>query len=192
MTEVKELPIIAFSSVEKFETWLSKNHESAKGLWIHFYKKDSGKKSITYKDALDAALCYGWIDGHVRAYDDISWIHKFTPRRPKGKWSKKNKENVARLITEKRIKPAGQKEIDAAKKDGRWDDAYDSPSTSTVPEDFLKLLEKNKKAKEFFATLNKANIYAITYRLQTAKKLETREKRMQLIFEMMKKGEKFH
>ncbi len=192
MVDTKELPIIAFSSAEKFETWLAKNQSDAKGLWIHFYKKDSGKKSITYKEALDVALCYGWIDGHVKPYDDISWIHKFTPRRPKGKWSKKNKENVTRLITEKRMTPAGQKEVDAAKKDGRWDDAYDSQSNAVVPEDFLKLLEKNKKAKEFFATLNKANIYAITYRLQTAKKPETREKRMKLILEMMKKGEKFH
>lgn len=187
-----ELYILSFHASKEFEKWLSKNHSVSNGIWLKFLKKYSGEKTITYAEALDCALCYGWIDGQAKKFDDTSWIQKFTPRRKKSIWSKRNTENVARLIKEKRMKQSGLKEIEAAKKDGRWEAAYDSPSNMSVPADFLKELSKNKKAKEFFDALNKSNTYAIAWRLQTAKKPETREKRMKQMLEMLKKGKKLH
>ena len=186
-------PTIPFASPSAFRAWLAKNHAQSAGIWLHFMKKDSGKKSITYAQALDEALCFGWIDGHVKKFDADSWIQKFTPRRPKtSKWSKRNTQYAERLIAEKKMMPAGLLEMETAKKDGRWQQAYDSPSNATVPEDFLKELKKDKAAFAFFSTLNKANLYAIIYRLQTAKKPETRERRMKLILEMLSNGKKFH
>ena len=147
---------------------------------------------MTYAEGLDEALCCGWIDGQLDKYDEKSWLRKFTPRRSKSVWSKRNIEHVNRLIQAGKMKLAGLKEVEAAKADGRWERAYDSPSAMQVPEDFLKELSKDKKAKAFFETLNKANTYAIAWRLQTAKKPETREKRMKAILEMLKRGEKLH
>lgn len=187
-----DLPIVHFATPEEWAQWLAKHHEDAKGLWVRMYKKDTGKASINYAQALDEALCYGWIDGQKQSYDTESWLQRFTPRRPKSPWSKINREHIARLLKEKRMKPAGMKQVEAAKADGRWDRAYDAASTSTIPEDFLQELSKNKKAYAFFETLNKANLYAISYRLQTAKKPETREKRMKAILDMMKQGKKLH
>jgi len=187
-----ELPIVSFDSLAEWEAWLEKNHEASKGIWIRFFKKGSGVNAVSYDEALDGALCYGWIDGQIKKYDDKSWIHKFTPRREKSVWSKRNTDHVARLIKLGRMKPSGLKEVEAAKADGRWKKAYDSPSKMTIPVDFMKELSRNKKAKAFFETLNKANTYAISWRLQTAKKPETREKRMKTILEMLAKGEKFH
>jgi uncharacterized protein YdeI (YjbR/CyaY-like superfamily) len=187
-----EKKILALPSQKKWQSWMAKNHGKSKGVWLRFFKKHSGKPTITYQEALDVALCYGWIDGQVQKYDDISWIHSFTPRRTKSTWSKRNTDHVKRLIKEKKMKPAGMKEVNAAKADGRWKKAYASPSKMTVPADFMKKLNANKKAKAFFATLNKANVYAITWRLATAKKPETREKRMKMIVEMLNRGEKFH
>jgi uncharacterized protein YdeI (YjbR/CyaY-like superfamily) len=185
-------PILPFESAKAWETWIAKNHSGSKGVWLQIFKKDSGKRTVTYDQALDTALCYGWIDGQKQSYNKESFLQKFTPRRPKSVWSKRNQGHVARLIKSKRMKPAGLKAIAAAKKDGRWEQAYDSPKNMTIPEDFLKELSKNKKAKEFFGTLNKANLYAIAWRLQTAKKPETREKRKQAILAMLARGEKLH
>ncbi len=185
-------PILPFESAKAWETWIAKNHSGSKGVWLQIFKKDSGKRTVTYDQALDTALCYGWIDGQKQSYDKESFLQKFTPRRPKSVWSKRNQGHVARLIKSKRMKPAGLKTIAAAKKDGRWEQAYDSPKNMTIPEDFLKEIAKNRKAKEFFGTLNKANLYAIAWRLQTAKKPETREKRKQAILAMLAKGEKLH
>ena len=187
-----DLPIIAFKSPKNWADWLAKNHSKSNGVWIQFFKKNSGLKSMTHSEALDEALCYGWIDGQANAYDEKSWLQKFTPRRAKSIWSKRNIEHTNRLIEAGKMKPEGLKEIDKAKADGRWERAYDSPSAMQVPEDFLKELSKNKKAKKFFGTLNKTNLYSITWRLQTAKKTETREKRIKIIVEMLAKGEKFH
>ncbi|MDE2590246.1 MAG: YdeI/OmpD-associated family protein, partial [Patescibacteria group bacterium] len=156
------------------------------------FKKDTGIKSIDYAQALDVALCYGWIDGQKKTHDEKSWLQKFTPRRSKSMWSKRNVEHVARLIKLGKMKPAGLKEVETAKRDGRWEKAYTSPSTMIMPRDFMEELSKNKKAKAFFKTLNKANTYAIGWRLETAKKPETREKRMKSILEMLTKGKKFH
>jgi uncharacterized protein YdeI (YjbR/CyaY-like superfamily) len=186
------MDILPFKSPAAFRRWLEKNHASSDGLWLRIFKKDSGEKSITYAEAVDQALCYGWIDGLKKSHDALSWIQKFTPRRPRSGWSQINTGHVERLILAGAMTPAGLKVVEAAKADGRWAAAYASPRNATPPEDFLKQLGKHKKAKAFFDTLNKANVYAIVYRLQTAKKPETRERRMKLILEMMQQGKKFH
>jgi uncharacterized protein YdeI (YjbR/CyaY-like superfamily) len=185
-------PIVSFDTAKDFELWLKKNHKTADGMWLRFYKKGSGVASITYPEAVEVALCYGWIDAVMNRFDEQSYIQRFTPRRPKSIWSKINIDKVTRLIEEGKMKPAGLKEIEAAKADGRWQAAYDSPSNTKMPEDFLLKLSKKPKAKKFFDTLNKSNTYAIAWSLQTAKKPETREKRMNIILEMLSKGEKFH
>jgi uncharacterized protein YdeI (YjbR/CyaY-like superfamily) len=184
--------IIAFKTPLNFEKWLAKNHHINKGIWIRFYKKDSGEQSITYQEALDEALCYGWIDGQLKKYDERSWLHRFSPRNPKSIWSKRNKEHIERLTKLGKMRPAGLAEAAKAKADGRWEKAYDSPGKMIIPDDFMKALDRNKKAKAFFATLNRANLYSIAWRLQTAKKPETRTKRMETIIAMLEKGEKFH
>ena len=188
----KDAPTQSFASASAWEKWLAANHAQSDGIWLRIFNKESGEKTVTYADALDEALCYGWIDGQKKKFDSDSWIQKFTPRRARSIWSKRNIEHIERLTNEKRMKAAGLKAFEDAKKDGRLVAAYDPPSNSTTPQDLLKLLEKNKKAKAFFDSLNKANKYAITWRLQTAKKPETREKRMNIILEMLAKGEKFH
>jgi len=147
---------------------------------------------VTYAEALDQALCFGWIDGQAKPFDDQSWIQKFTPRRPKSNWSRRNTQHVERLIKTGAMTPHGLKVIEAAQADGRWDTAYTSQREARPPADFLERLAKNKKAKAFFETLNKTNVYSIVYRLETAKIEVTREQRMKMILEMMKRGECFH
>ena len=192
MTKLNTVPIIEFKTAAAFETWLIKNHENSKGLWLKIFKKDSGKKTISYAEALDVALCYVWIDGQKQAHDEQAWLQKFCPRRAKSIWSKRNTEHVERLINEGRMRSAGLKAVEKAKADGSWEKAYDSPSKMTIPEDFLKELSKNKKAEATFKALNKTNLFSIGFRLQTAKKQETRDKRMKAIIEMLAKGEKLH
>ena len=181
-----------FATAGAWRTWLDKNQARSEGVWLRIYKKDSGEKTVTYAEALDEALCYGWIDGQKKGYDTQSFLQKFTPRRPRSMWSKRNREHVLRLTKEKRMTALGQAEIDAAKKDGRWERAYDAASSMTVPADFLKALKKDKKAYEFFKTLSKANTYGIAWRLQTARKPETRARRMESLLAMMKEGKKLH
>jgi uncharacterized protein YdeI (YjbR/CyaY-like superfamily) len=184
--------ILSFKTAAEFRKWLAANHRKSDGIWLRIFKKDSGEPTVTYAEALDEALCHGWIDGLKQSHDEVSWRQRFTPRRPKSGWSKINTGHAERLIKTGRMKAAGQAQIDAAKKDGRWTAAYDSPSKSTVPEGFMAALSKNKKAKAFFESLNKANRYAIAYRLQTAKKPETRRRRMEMILAMLARGESFH
>lgn len=162
------------------------------GVWLQLGKKSSGVPTITHAQALDEALCFGWIDGQGKKLDEKSWLVKFTPRRKASMWSKRNRENVMRLMKEKRMTDHGLKEIENAKHDGRWDGAYDSPKNMTIPEDFLGMLHTDKKAESFFKTLNRSNVYAIAWRLQTAKNHETRNKRIQVILTMLKEGKKFH
>jgi uncharacterized protein YdeI (YjbR/CyaY-like superfamily) len=181
-----------FKSSRDFRSWLAKNHDKSDGIWLRIYKKDSTAMTVTYPEALDQALCHGWIDGQKKPYDRQSWLQKFTPRGSKSGWSKINTEHAERLIKSGEMAPAGLQAVNVAKADGRWAAAYDSFSNATVPEDFLKELTKNRKARAFFETLNKTNIYAIAYRLQTAKKPETRERRMKLILAMLAQGKKFH
>jgi uncharacterized protein YdeI (YjbR/CyaY-like superfamily) len=183
---------LEFKSSAAFRKWLAANHDKADGIWLRFYKTKSSHPSVTYAEALDQVLCYGWIDGQLKPCDEISWLRKFTPRRAGSGWSKRNTEHVARLIKDGHMTPAGLKAVEAAKADGRWQAAYDSPRNTAPPDDFIKALGKDKKAKAFFETLNRANVYAIVYRLQTAKKPETRERRLQNILAMLHRGEKFH
>ena len=181
-----------FKTSADFRHWLEKNHLESDGLWLRIFKKDSHEISLSYAEALDQALCYGWIDGQKKPFDKLSWLQKFTPRRPKSGWSKINTQHVERLIKAGIMTPAGMEAVEAAKADGRWETAYTSSRSAAPPEDFLKELSKNKKAEAFFKTLNKANVYSIVYRLETAKKPETREKRMKTILAMMEQGKAFH
>jgi len=192
MKDKKLYPELLFKTQSEFFDWMEKNHDKEDGIWTIFYKKSSGKTSINYDLALEVALCYGWIDGVSNRIDEEKYKQKFTPRRSKSIWSKINRDNIARLIKEGKMKPAGIAEVERAKADGRWDAAYDSPTDMKAPEDFLKELAKDKKAEEFYKTLNKTNLFAIHFRLQTAKKPETRANRMKIILEMLHKGEKFH
>jgi uncharacterized protein YdeI (YjbR/CyaY-like superfamily) len=184
--------ILSFRSASEFRKWLAANHRDSNGIWLRIFKKGSGQPSVTYAEALDEALCFGWIDGQKQRHDEISWRQKFTQRRPKSGWSKINTQHAERLIQAGRMKAAGYAAIDSAKKDGRWTAAYDSPSQATVPEDFLAALRRNKKAQAFSESLNKANRYAIAYRLQTAKKPETKQRRIKMILAMLARGEAFH
>jgi uncharacterized protein YdeI (YjbR/CyaY-like superfamily) len=187
-----EVATLSFQSSLAFRQWLEKTHRQSNGIWLRIYKKNSGVATVTYAEALDQALCFGWIDGQKKPYDKQSWVQKFTPRRPKSGWSRNNTQHAERLIKSGAMTSAGLKELDAAKADGRWQAAYDSFSNARVPDDFLKALAKNQRAKAFFATLNRTNLYSIVYRLQTAKKPETREKRMRAIVEQLARGERFH
>ena len=191
MTDTKnDLPILLFVSADDWRRWLGGNSQSP-GVWLRFYKKGKGD-SINYAQALDEALCYGWIDSQVAKYDDDSYLQKFTPRRSGSIWSKRNITYVDRLVKEGRMTPQGLKEVEAAKSDGRWEKAYDSPANMEVPEDFLQELETHPRAKKFFDTLNKTNRYTIAWRLQTAKTDATRKRRMAVILATLDEGKKFH
>lgn len=185
----KELPIMMFARQQDWEQWLAQHHADSLGVWIQIAKKAAGIESVNYAEALDVALCYGWIDGQSKKYDESSWIQKFTPRGRRSIWSKVNREKVAALIASGKMQPAGLAEIERAKQDGRWEAAYDSPSRATVPEDLQAALDKHPQAGAFFATLNSQNRYAILFRVQTAKKPETRARRIQQFIEMLEKGE---
>jgi uncharacterized protein YdeI (YjbR/CyaY-like superfamily) len=185
-------PVLTFETQDEFEKWMEQNHATTPGVWLKFAKKGSGITTINHNISLDVALCYGWIDGQSKSLDETYYLQKFTPRGKKSLWSKINRENVTRLIKLKKMKPTGLLAIEAAKADGRWDAAYDSPKNMEIPSDFLKELKKDKKAYQFFLTLNKTNTYAIAWRLQTAKKPETRMNRMNVLIEMLKEGKKLH
>ena len=191
MTNSPELPILPFESKKKFTNWLAKNHDKSAGLWLKIAKKAAGIATVTYLEALDVALCYGWIDGQKGSFDEQYFLQKFTPRRPKSIWSKINVEKVEGLIASGEMKPAGLKAVEAAKQDGRWAAAYASQKNISVPEDFQSALNKNKKAKTFFETLTNAKRYSFLFRIETAKKAETREKRIRQFVEMLEQGETF-
>jgi len=184
--------VVSYPTAAEFRKWLARNHGRSDGIWLRIFKKGSGLASVTYAEALDQAICFGWIDGQKKPMDEESWLQRFTPRRPKSGWSKINTQHAERLICSGEMAPAGFKEVEAARADGRWKAAYDSFGQAKVPEDFLKELAANKRAQAFFETLNKTNLYSIAYRLQTAKKPETRERRMRAIIAMLERGEKFH
>lgn len=186
------MQITHFRTSADFRNWLEENHAHSEGIWLRIFKKDSHENSVTYAEALDQALCYGWIDGQKKPFDELSWLQKFTQRRRKSGWSKINTQHAERLIKAGAMTPAGTEAVEAAKADGRWEAAYASSRSASPPEDFLRELSRNKKAEAFFKTLNKANVYAIVYRLETAKKPETREKRMKMILAMLEQGKTFH
>jgi uncharacterized protein YdeI (YjbR/CyaY-like superfamily) len=187
-----ELPVIAFDSEAAFELWLADNHEDPVGLWLKIAKKASGIESITHAEALDVALCFGWIDGQRRSFDDDYFLQKFTQRRPRSKWSQVNRNKVESLIAAGRMRPAGLAQIQAAKDDDRWDDAYEPQSKITVPEDLQARLKEHPDAREFFESLDSRNRYAILYRLQDAKRPETRARRLEQFVAMLIAGEKLH
>lgn len=185
-----DLPTILFKSPADFETWLAEHHQQPDGFWLKIAKKGSGEQSATYAEALDVALCYGWIDGQKQKFDDKFFLQKFTPRRKNSPWSKINREKVAKLIEQGRMQPAGLAEIERAKEDGRWDRAYASQSTITVPDDFQQALDQNPNAKAFFDSLSNSNRYPFLYRITTAKKPETRQNRIEKFIAMLNAGEK--
>jgi uncharacterized protein YdeI (YjbR/CyaY-like superfamily) len=187
-----DYPLKAFKTRRSFETWLSRNHAKAEGIRIQIAKKASGIRSINYDEALEIALCHGWIDGQSKSIDEAWYWQRFTPRRARSTWSKRNRDIVARLIEDGRMQPAGQAEIDRAKADGRWDAAYDSPANAKVPPDLAAALRKLPRAKRFFESLDARNRYAILHRLMTAKKPETRAKRLAMFIEMLREGRKLH
>ena len=192
MASKSDLPIVAFASQKAWEKWLKVNHVTSTGIWMQLAKKASANPSVTYAEAIEIALCYGWIDGQKQAHNVDFWLQKFTPRGRKSIWSKINREKALALIASGRMKPAGLAEVERAKEDGRWEQAYDSPGNANVPPDLEAALKKNPRAKAFFATLEKRNRYAILWRVQTAKKPETRAKRIALFVEMLERGEKIH
>lgn len=183
---------VFFNTPAEFRQWLEENHDKKTEIWVGFWKKISGKTGVNYDQALDEALCYGWIDGIARTYNEQSYMQRFTPRRSKSVWSKINTQHIARLLKEGKMMPAGLAVVEAAKADGRWEDAYESPKDMEVPADFITELKKDKKAYEFYLTLSRANTYAIAWRLQTAKKPETRAKRMDALLKMLAEGKKLH
>jgi len=187
-----ELPIELFEDQGAWAAWLESNHADSPGLWLRHAKKASDLASVSYAEALDVALCYGWIDGQKKSYDESSWLQKWTPRGAKSIWSKINREKALKLIEQARIQPAGLAEVERAKQDGRWEAAYDSHSTATVPDDLQAALDSNAEAGAFFATLNSTNRYAILFRIQTAKKAETRAKRIREFIGMLERHEKMH
>lgn len=188
----KEIVVLLFADQQAWATWLAENHTTSTGLWLQLAKKASGLTSVSYAEALDVALCYGWIDGQKQSYDEDSWLQKFTPRGTKSIWSKINREKVAQLIERGLMQPAGLAAVESAKQDGRWDAAYDSARTMTVPDDFQAALDQSAPAAAFFATLNSANRYAILWRIQTAKKAEIRTKRIEQFIQMLENKEKLH
>lgn len=187
-----DLPLRLFRDQAAFDAWLGKNAGTSNGLWLRIAKKTSKLSSATYAEALEAALCHGWIDGQRRSYDDDSFVQRFTPRGPRSMWSKINRTKATELIEAGRMRPTGLAAIDRAKENGNWDAAYDSYSTAEVPPDLAKALGRNRRARAFFETLNKQNRFAILYRIQTARKPETRARRIEQFVEMLGKGQRLH
>jgi uncharacterized protein YdeI (YjbR/CyaY-like superfamily) len=184
--------VAAFDCAEAFEAWLAREHDRADGIWLKIAKKGSGEETVTYAQAIDAALCFGWIDGQKDRFDERYWLQRFTPRSARSRWSKINREKAERLIAAGRMRPAGQAEVDRARADGRWDAAYEGSRTATVPEDLQRELDASPAAKAFFADLNSQNRYAILYRLEEAKRPETRARRLAKFVAMLEAGETIH
>jgi uncharacterized protein YdeI (YjbR/CyaY-like superfamily) len=187
-----DLETRAFASAEEWEAWLRAHHDTAPGVWIKFARKGSGVPTVTYMEALQTALCFGWIDGQARSLDESFYLQRFTPRRARSIWSKRNRDFATALIESGRMQPAGLREVERAKADGRWDAAYDAPSTATVPDDLRAALDASPSAAAFFETLSSQNRYAILHRVQTAKKPETRARRIATFVAMLERGETLH
>jgi uncharacterized protein YdeI (YjbR/CyaY-like superfamily) len=187
-----EPPVKAFRTRAAWEKWLAGHYGDEGGVWLKFAKKGSGATTVTYAEALEVALCYGWIDAQVKRFDETYYLQRFTPRRARSKWSKRNRDAATRLIEAGAMQPPGLAEVERARADGRWDAAYDSPSGATVPDDFERALGRNKRARVFFATLSSQNRYAILYRIQDARRPETRARRIAQFVEMLARGETLH
>lgn len=186
------LPILAFATEREWEAWLEAHHADTPGLWLKLAKKGAGVPSISYAEALEGALCFGWIDGQKAALDEGHWLQKFTPRRAKSVWSRVNRAKAEALIAAGRMRPAGLRQVEAARADGRWEAAYDSARTITIPPDFQRELDAHPVARTFFETLDSANRYAILWRIQTAKQPATRAARIAKFVAMLARQEKLH
>jgi len=187
-----EIPVKLFKTQKDWAAWLDKQYAKSAGVWLQIAKKTGKLKTVTYAEAVEVALCYGWIDGQGKGLDESAYLQKFTPRGPRSIWSKINRTKAEALIKSGRMQPAGRAAIDRAKKNGQWDAAYDSHRTAAVPADLQAVLDQNSKAKAFFATLDSANRYAILFRLQTAKKPETRARRLEQFVRMLENHEKLY
>jgi uncharacterized protein YdeI (YjbR/CyaY-like superfamily) len=187
-----DLPVIPFASAAEWEAWLEANHAEAPGIWIKIAKKVTGIATVTAAEAIDVALCFGWIDGQRGRFDGTWFIQRFTPRRPRSRWSQINREKVEQLIAEGRMRPAGLREVERAQADGRWDAAYPPASRMTVPDDLREALEASPDASERFAALDSANRYAVLYRIWDAKRSDTRARRIEQFVAMLARGEKLH
>jgi uncharacterized protein YdeI (YjbR/CyaY-like superfamily) len=192
MANTKSLPLKRFASPAAWDAWLRKHHASSPGVWLEFAKKDLRSPPLSHTQALETALCYGWIDGQTASGREGWWRQRFTPRGPRSKWSQINCATVDRLRTEGRLAPAGQAQVAAAQRDGRWKAAYASQRTITIPRDLQAALGAHPRAKQFFQLLDSKNRYAILYRLQDAKQAETRERRLQKFVQMLAAGETLH
>jgi uncharacterized protein YdeI (YjbR/CyaY-like superfamily) len=192
MQEKQGLPVLDLADAKEWEDWLATNHGTAKGAWLRFAKKGADVATVTYPEAVEVALCQGWIDGQAAGLDESFWLQRFTPRGPRSKWSQINCARAERLIEAGRMRPAGHSAIEAARQDGRWDAAYAPPSTATVPPDLQAALDANPDAAAFFATLGGTNRYAILYRVEDAKRPETRARRIKQYVEMLARKETIH
>jgi uncharacterized protein YdeI (YjbR/CyaY-like superfamily) len=188
----QDLPIIQFASQQEWEAWLDEHHARSRGLWLKIAKKDSGIPTVSYPEAVESALCYGWIDGQAKSFDEQFWLQKFTPRGRTSKWSQVNREKAMELLRQGRMKPAGRAEVERAQQDGRWDAAYEGQRNATVPEDLQRELDKHPVARAFFASLDRRNRYAILYRLQDAKKPETRSRRLEKFIALLNEHQKIY
>jgi len=187
-----DIPIMAFKDVKAWQSWLTKNQSATDGIWMRIAKKASGVKSVTYAEALEIALCYGWIDAQKRGESGTTFLQRFMPRTPRTIWSKINRQKALELIDAGRMKPAGVAQVERARQNGRWEAAYDSPKSATITPEFQNALNNSPRAKAFFETINATNRYAILWRIQTAKKAETREKWIKKSIEMLENGETIH
>jgi uncharacterized protein YdeI (YjbR/CyaY-like superfamily) len=187
-----ELPVLRFAGPAELEAWLERSAAASEGVWLKIAKKGAAELSVTYAEALELALCFGWIDSQKRGFDEQHFLQRFTPRRPRGRWSKINREKAEALIEAGTMRPAGLAEVEAARADGRWQAAYEGQRTAAVPADLRRELEANPAAAAFFAELDSANRYAILYRLDEAKKAETRKRRLRKFVAMLERGEKIH
>lgn len=186
-----ELPIVLFEDSDAFAAWLDRHHRESPGAWLRLAKKGAALRSLSYAEALDVALCYGWIDSQKKGYDEDSWLQKFGPRGPKSLWSKINRDKIEALTAAGRMKDAGIEAVERAKADGRWDAAYDSQRNATVPDDLQAELDRSPAARDFFASLDGANRYAILFRIQTSKP-GARAARIATLVAMLERGEKIH
>jgi len=187
-----DLPILLFAAPADLEAWLEGNHAVSDGVWLKIAKKGAAVPSVTYGEALELALCFGWIDSQKRGHDEQHFLQRFTPRRPRGRWSRINRDKAEALIAAERMRPSGLAEIEAAKADGRWEAAYEGQRSAAVPDDLRRELDASPAAREFFAGLDSANRYALIYRLDDAKRPETRERRLRMFVSMLERGEKVH
>ena len=187
-----EYPVVSFESSAQFNRWLSAKHASSRGIWLRLTKKTSGLASVSYQEALDVAIAWGWIDGQLKPLDDKAWLRKFVPRGPRSMWSKINRDKALRLIAARQMQPAGLEQVERAKRDGRWQGAYDSSSNAKVPTDLAQALEQSPRAAAFFKTLEARNRYAVLFRVQAPKQAATRARKIRELVLMLERGEKIH